>query len=199
MTEPLDLAAAQKHPATKHAREMLHALGIPCEDEDTAATPARLIRALLELTAGLTANPARHFATTFPAPPGDPGMVVVPGIPFTSICEHHLLPFTGKATLAYLPAPGGRIVGLSKLARVAQEFAARPQVQERLGQQIVSVIDAHLDTRGAACLLTAVHSCMTLRGAKAVGATMVTSHLTGAFRSDAAARAELFQLGGAAA
>jgi GTP cyclohydrolase I len=182
----------ETHPATAHARAMLTALGVDCTGEDTADTPARLVGALAELTAGLELDPGRHLAVTFPPPSADPPMVVVPGIPISSVCEHHVLPFTGTATIAYLPA--GRIVGLSKLARVAQEFAARPQVQERLGDQIVTAIDKHLDTRGAACMITAVHSCMTLRGAKAAGAKMVTSHLTGLFREDAAARAEFIQL-----
>src|SRR5205807_5162993 len=111
--------------------------------------------ALAELTSGLALDPARHLAVTFPPPSDDPPMVVVPGIPIVSVCEHHMLPFTGTATVAYLPA--GRIVGLSKLARVAQEYAARPQVQERLGDQIVVTIDRHLDTLGAACQIRAVH------------------------------------------
>lgn len=195
---PDHLTSADLHPATAHARAMLAELGIPCDDDATAATPARFVRAMLEFTSGLHADPARHFKVTFPAPDGDPGMVVVPGIPFVSVCEHHLLAFTGTAALAYLPVPGGRIVGLSKLARVAQELAARPQVQERLGHEIVTTVDANLETRGAACLLRATHSCMTLRGARAVGAGMVTSHLTGLFKTDQAARGEFLQLAGAA-
>lgn len=171
---------------------MLAALGIPCDGEETADTPARLVGALTEMTSGLGLDPARHLAVTFPAPSADPPMVVVPGIPVTSVCEHHLLPFTGTVTVAYLPA--GRIVGLSKLARLAQELAARPQVQERLGDQIVAAIDKHLDTRGAACVIRAMHSCLTLRGARAAGAVMVTSHLTGRYRDDPAVRAELMQL-----
>lgn len=182
----------ETHPATVHARAMLAALGIACDSEDTADTPARMTGALLEMTAGLTLDPGRHLAVTFPPPSLDPPMVVVPGIPVVSVCEHHMLPFTGTATIAYLPA--SRIVGLSKLARVAQEYAARPQVQERLGDQIVAAIDKHLDTRGSACMIRAVHTCMTLRGARATGAEMVTSHLTGAFRDDKAARSEFLML-----
>jgi GTP cyclohydrolase I len=182
----------ETHPATVHARAMLAALGISCDGEDTADTPARMVGALLEMTAGLTLDPGRHLAVTFPPPSADPPMVVVPGVPVESVCEHHMLPFTGTATIAYLPA--GRIVGLSKLARVAQEYAARPQVQERLGDQIVAAIDKHLDTLGAACQIRAVHTCMTLRGVRATGAAMVTSHLTGRFRDDAAARGEFLTL-----
>jgi GTP cyclohydrolase I len=191
---PDHLAPMEAHPAVGHARAMLAALGMPCDDDSTAATPARFVRALMEFCSGVLDDPDRHFKVTFPAPEGDPGMIVVTGIPFTSICEHHLLAFTGTATVAYLPAPGSRICGLSKLARVAQEYAARPQVQERLGTQIVDAITRNLNVLGAACVLSSAHSCMTLRGAKATGAMMVTSHLTGAFRNDPAARTEFLQL-----
>lgn len=180
------------HPATLHAARMLAALGIDVTGEDTQATPARFVGALAELTAGAALDPARHLTVTFPPPSPDPPMVVVPGIPITSVCEHHLLPFTGTATVAYLPA--ARIVGLSKLARVAQELAARPQVQERLGDQITECLTKNLGTLGAACLIRAVHTCMTLRGARAAGASMVTSHLTGRFRDDPAVRAEFLHL-----
>jgi GTP cyclohydrolase I len=182
----------ENHPATVHARAMLAALGLDCDSEETGDTPARLVGALAELTAGLELDPGRHLAVTFPPPSADPPMVVVPGVPIVSVCEHHMLPFTGTATIAYLPV--GRIVGLSKLARVAQEYAARPQVQERLGDQIVATIDKHLETSGSACMIRAVHTCMTLRGARAAGAAMVTSHLTGRFRDDKAARAEFLTL-----
>lgn len=200
MTTPPPLAVwtledAERHPATAHARAMMTELGFDTAGEAMERSPARFVRALLELTVGMNLNPDRHFAVTFPPPSADPGMVVVPGIPFVSVCEHHLLTFTGTATVAYLPA--GRIVGLSKLARVVQEYAARPQVQERLGDQITEAIGKNLNTLGAACVLRSVHSCMTLRGARATGAVMVTSHLTGRFRDDPAVRAELMQLAGA--
>ena len=193
-TLPDHLADAAAHPATEYARLMLGELGMPCDDDATANTPARFVRALLEFTAGLRLDPDRHFQVTFDAPDGDPGMVIVTGVPFVSLCEHHLLPFTGTAAVAYLPKPGGRIVGLSKLARVAQEYAARPQVQERLGQQIVTAIMANLPSLGAACLIESAHSCMTLRGARASGALMKTSHLTGLFKTDLAARDEFLKL-----
>jgi len=195
MTTPtLTLDEAEQHPATRHARAMMTEFGFDTADEAMVRSPARFVKAMLELTAGMHLDPDRHFAVTFPPPSGDPGMVVVPGIPFVSLCEHHLLTFTGTATVAYLPA--GRIVGLSKLARVVQEYAARPQVQERLGDQITEAIGKNLQTLGAACVLRSVHSCMTLRGARATGAEMVTSHLTGRFRDDPAVRAELMQLAG---
>jgi GTP cyclohydrolase IA len=177
-----------------HIRAALALMGLPCDDESTRDTPGRFVRAYAELTAGLHVDPDRHFARTFPAPSNDPGMIIVPRVPLVSLCEHHLLPFHGTATLAYLPAPGAPVVGLSKLARVAQEYAARPQMQERLGDQIVHAITRNLETVGAACVLSSVHACMTLRGARAIGAAMVTSHLTGQFREDAALRAEFLQL-----
>lgn len=190
----LTLDDARDHPATVHARAMLAALGMSCDDDETSATPARFVRAMLELTEGARLDPDRHLQVRFPAPSGDPGLIVTTGVPFTSLCEHHLLPFTGTAAIGYLPEPGSEIVGLSKLARVAQEYAARPQVQERLGDQIVAAVTGNLRTIGAACVLRAEHSCMVLRGARATGAVMVTSHLRGAFRDDPAARTEFLQL-----
>jgi GTP cyclohydrolase I len=180
--------------AARHARAMLYALGIDCDLEGRWETPERFVRALAELTYGLRHDPDRHFARTFPPPSNDPGMIIVPGVPFTSICEHHLLAFTGTATVGYVPAPGAPVVGLSKLARVTQEYAARPQMQERLGDQIVDAVERNLETQGAACVIRSAHSCMTLRGARAVGAVMVTSHLRGSFRKDPAMREEFLSL-----
>jgi GTP cyclohydrolase IA len=200
MTTFLDPAAAVAEAsggiaeAARHARAMFAALGIACDDESTTATPERYVRALLELTAGARTDPARHLARTFPAPSGDPGIIIVPGVPFTAICEHHMLPFTGTIDLGYLPKPGARVVGLSKLARVAREYAARPQMQERLGDQVVQAIAGRLDVDGAACVVRSVHACMTLRGACAVGAAMVTSHMVGRFRESEALRAEFLTL-----
>jgi GTP cyclohydrolase I len=148
------------------------------------------------MTGGRHEDPSIHLATTFPAEHPDPCMVVVRAIPFVSLCEHHMLPYTGTATVAYLPADGADIVGLSKLARVVKGYAARPQVQERLGRQVVDAIIGRLDTQGAACILRAVHTCMTLRGVGAHDAEMVTSHLVGAFRDDPTVRAEFLALSG---
>ncbi|MBO2461589.1 GTP cyclohydrolase I [Actinomadura violacea] len=180
--------------AIRHARAMFAALGMPCDQEGTTATPDRFVRAMLELTAGLRVDPDRHFARTFPAPSADPGIIIVPGIRFTSVCEHHALAFTGTMAVGYLPRPGAPVVGLSKLARVAREYAARPQMQERLGDQIVQAITRSLDTDGAACVIRSQHSCMTLRGARADGAAMVTSHMRGQFRESAALRNEFLTL-----
>lgn len=188
--DPDTLASAEAH-----ARAMLTALGLVDDlDEATADTPGRMVRALVEMTAGRFTDPAAHLARTFPPEGEDGGMIVVPGVRFVSVCEHHLLPFVGSATVGYIPADGGRIVGLSKLARLVHGYAARPQVQERLGVQIVTALCDNLDVRGAACVIRSRHSCMTLRGAKADGADMVTSHLRGVFRTDPTARAEFLAL-----
>lgn len=177
-----------------HARQMLAALGIPCDDESTAHTPARLVRALRDMTWGMREDPARHLARTFPVDGDDAGMIAVPGIGFTSLCEHHVLPFTGTATVAYIPAAGARVVGLSKMPRLVQGYAARPQMQERLGRQILDAITQNLDTIGAAVTIRSVHTCMTLRGPRVTGAEMVTDHLAGVFKADPAVRAEFLDL-----
>jgi GTP cyclohydrolase I len=182
--------------AARHAAAMMAALGMPCDGPRTADTPRRLVAAYADMTRGRYEDPSLHLAVTFPAEEPDPCMIVVRDVPFTALCEHHMLPFTGRATVAYLPADGADIVGLSKLARIVHGYAARPQVQERLGRQIVDAITGRLETQGAACLIRATHTCMTLRGATAVGAEMVTSHLLGAFRDDAAVRVEFLSLAG---
>ncbi|WP_416875893.1 GTP cyclohydrolase I [Kitasatospora sp. SC0581] len=192
MTTPANTADLAR--AAEHAAGLLAALGIPCDTESTAATPRRMAKALAELTAGVRLDPARYLAVTFPPEGERAGLIAAVDVPFTALCEHHVLPFTGRATVAYLPTPGARIVGLSKLARLVQEFAARPQVQERLGQQVVDALGAHLDIQGAACLIRSQHACMTLRGARAHGAAMVTTHLTGALHADLARRAEVLAL-----
>jgi GTP cyclohydrolase I len=134
---------------------------------------------------------ARDFElTTFDNDEGYDEMVVVCDIPLQSICEHHLLPFTGTAHVGYLP--GERIVGLSKFARVVEMFSRRPQVQERLTKQIADWLDRELSPRGVGVVLMAEHSCMSLRGAKVAGTSTRTTALTGALRSDPAARAEFF-------
>jgi GTP cyclohydrolase I len=182
--------------AARHAAAMMETLGMPCDGPRTADTPRRLVAAYADMTRGRFEDPSLHLATTFPAEHPDPCMIVVREVPFVALCEHHMLPFTGHATVGYLPAEGADIVGLSKLARVVQGYAARPQVQERLGRQVVDAITNRLGTQGAACVIRAVHTCMTLRGAGAVGAEMVTSHLLGVFRDDTAVRVEFLSLAG---
>jgi GTP cyclohydrolase I len=184
-----DRGEVDQRAATEAARAFLTALGIDVTGEGLAETPARMARAYAEL---FTARP--FIATTFANDADYDELVVARGIPLVSVCEHHLLPFTGTATVGYLP--GGRIVGLSKLARLVEHFARRPQVQERLTQQIADWLTDHLAPRGVGVLIHAEHSCMTLRGAHATGATTVTSALLGTLRHDRAARAEFFALAG---
>lgn len=162
--------------AADHAYAMLGELGI-AGDLDT---PRRLVRALHELASGRTVDPRRHLRVQFPPTSTQPGLIVVQDVPFTSICEHHVLPFTGIATVAYLPEVDAPIVGLSKLARLVQDYAARPQVQERLTDQVVTALMEVLHPRGAACAIRGVHSCMALRGARTgVSAAMTTTQFGG--------------------
>ena len=168
--------------AAIHAAAMLAELGIEGVDE---RTPLRFVRALDEMAAGRWLEPGRHLAVEFPAVSKEPAMVVVTDIPFVSVCEHHLLPFTGVVTVGYLPQIDAPIVGLSKLARLVQEYAARPQVQERLTEQIATALDRPDRATGAACAVRGVHSCMALRGARTGGqVAMVTVQYLGALKSD---------------
>ncbi|MFB7495689.1 GTP cyclohydrolase I [Streptomyces sp. NPDC056161] len=180
--------------AARHARAMFACLGIPCADEHTVHAPERFVHAVADLTAGHRRDPLRSLDVTFPAESADPGMIVVSGVRFVSLCRHHLLPWAGTATVAYLPAPGARIVGLSKLARLVEGLAARPQTQERLGQQIVHAIDSRLDTLGAACVIRASHACGNPHGTPAPAAHTATTHLLGVCHDDPAVRAELLAL-----
>ena len=161
-TPVADIAAA-----TEHMRAALTALGFDTDRDGVERTPERFVRALDELTWGRRLDPRRHLATTFQ--PEGRTSIAVRGIPVTSICEHHLLVFDGIATVEYLPLEGARIVGLSKLARVAQEYAARATVQERLTTQIADAVEQCLATRGVAVLVRSDHSCMSSRGARAHG------------------------------
>ncbi|MDA0564174.1 GTP cyclohydrolase I [Streptomonospora sp. S1-112] len=178
------LIDAEDTEAQEHARRMMAALGLPVTESGMADTPRRLVRALREFTAGMHEDPARHLRVTFPPEAEEPGIIAVTAVPFVSVCEHHLLPFTGRANVAYVPALKAPIVGLSKLARLVRGYAARPQVQERLGEQVVEALCTRLDSVGAACRISAEHSCMTLRGARAEGAQMATLHLRGVFQTD---------------
>lgn len=183
MPEP-DLDAA-----AEAARAFLVALGVDLEAPGLARTPLRMAKAYAEMF-----HPRPFELTTFPNDEGYDEMVVARNIPFTSVCEHHLLPFTGQATVGYLP--GDRILGLSKLARVVELFARRPQVQERMTQQVARWLDERLAAKGVGVVLTAEHSCMTVRGVQAQGTTTTTSALLGLLREDARTRAEFLALAG---
>src|ERR1700748_2795921 len=152
--------------AERAAAGFLAALGIDVEHEDLRETPARMARAYAEL---FSASPRR--LTTFANDKGYDELVLARAIPFRTVCEHHLLPFSGLAHVGYLP--GDRILGLSKLARLVGHFAAPPQTQERLTRQVADSLITHLSPRGAGVVLEAEHSCMTLRGARAIGAKTV--------------------------
>jgi len=177
--------------AARAAADFLAALGIAVDREGLRETPARMARAYAEL---FDARPLR--LTTFPNHQGYDELVLARAIPFRTVCEHHLLPFSGVAHVGYLP--GERIAGLSKLARLVEHFAARPQVQERLTKQIADCLAIRLRAPGVGVVLEAEHSCMTLRGVRAHGAKTVTSALLGTLRADPASRAEFFALAGLA-
>jgi GTP cyclohydrolase IA len=183
----IDLEAAQRA-----AADFLAALGIEVDREGLDETPARMARAYAEL---FDAQPLR--LTTFPNEAAYDELVMARDIPFRTVCEHHLLPFSGVAHVGYLP--GERILGLSKLARLVEHFAARPQIQERLTKQVADCLAARLRPVGAGVVLQAEHTCMTLRGVRATGAKTVTSALFGTLRADASSRAEFFALAGVAA
>jgi GTP cyclohydrolase IA len=179
---PVDLPAAERA-----AAGFLTALGIDLDREGRRDTPARMARAYAELFA---AQPFR--LTTFPNDEGYDELVLARAIPFRTLCEHHMLLFSGVAHVGYLP--GERILGLSKLARLVEHFAARPQTQERLTMQVANCLDADLRPRGVGVVLEAEHTCMTQRGIRALGATTVTSALLGTLRTDPRSRAEFFAL-----
>jgi len=184
-----DPAGVDLEAAGRAAADFLAALGVDLSREELQETPARMARAYAEL---FDAAPFR--LTTFPNEEGYDELVLARAIPFRTVCEHHLLPFSGVAHVGYLPAE--RILGLSKLARLVEHFAARPQTQERLTKQIADCLSESLRPRGAGVVLEAEHSCMTLRGVRAHGATTVTSSLAGILRADARSRAEFFALAG---
>ncbi len=184
-----DTTAPDVAAATRAARALLEALGLDTAAEGMAETPGRMARAYAEL---FSAPP--FAATTFPNDEGYDELVLARDIPVQSLCEHHLLPFSGVAHIGYLP--GARILGLSKLARVLELFARDLQVQERLTQQVADWLQEHLAPRGVGVVVEAEHLCMSLRGVRAGGARTVTSALHGVLRSDARSRAEFFALTG---
>ena len=173
--------------AERAAAEFLEALGLRLDTESLRQTPRRMAQAYAELL-----TPREFDLTTFPNDEGYDELVLVRAIPIKSVCEHHLLPFTGVAHVGYLP--GARILGLSKIARVVELFAHRPQVQERLTKQIADWLQEHLQPRGVGVVIEAEHLCMTLRGVQAAGARTLTSTLLGTLRDDPRSRAEFLGL-----
>lgn len=169
-------------------REILAAIGEDPERDGLKDTPARVARMYAETCAGLHEDPARHLKVTFDADHDE--MILVREIPFYSMCEHHLVPFFGHAHVAYIPSASGRITGLSKLARLVDGYAKRPQVQERLTTQVAQAMETALEPRGIVVVIEAEHLCMGMRGVRKPGSTTVTSAVRGIFRSDPSARAE---------
>lgn len=173
-------------------RELLIGIGEDPDREGLLGTPDRIARACEEIFGGMQEDPSAHLLKQFHEP-GNENMVIVKDIPFSSMCEHHLLPFTGRAHICYLPKDG-RITGLSKLARCVTGYAHRPQLQERLNQQIADALVERLDPRGVLVVLEATHTCMTMRGIKSAGSLTVTSAVRGWFKEDLKAREEALRL-----
>jgi GTP cyclohydrolase I len=171
-------------------REILLAVGEDPDREGLQETPARVARMYAEMFAGLHTDARQHLQRTFTQKYDE--MVLVKDIQFASMCEHHLLPFYGKAHIAYLP--NGTVLGLSKLARVVEAVARRPQVQERMTETIADLITEELVPRGVAVVIEAAHSCMSIRGVRSTHAQTVTSAMRGAFRDNLATRAEFMAL-----
>jgi GTP cyclohydrolase IA len=182
MNKVFDIEAAERA-----MKELLWAMGEDADREGLLATPARSAKAWAEVTAGYSQDPANVLKTSdgkdgFLDTDGFDQMVVLRNIPFWSTCEHHLLPFSGYASIGYLPSVSGLVVGLSKLARLVDVYAKRLQVQERMTQQIAKALQSHLKADGVGVVVRATHSCMTCRGIKKEGSEMVTEVLLGSFR-----------------
>lgn len=187
LAEEVDLGRIEKA-----VREILIAIGEDADREGLADTPARVARMYAETCAGLHQDPERHLKVTFDVNHDE--MIMVRDISLYSICEHHLVPFHGMAHVAYIPNTDGRVTGLSKIARLVDGYAHRPQVQERLTAQIANAIEETLEPRGVLVVIEAEHMCMAMRGVKKAGASTVTSAVRGVFREDIAARSEAMRL-----
>jgi GTP cyclohydrolase I len=185
MTKPVDHERIEKA-----VREILIAVGEDPDREGLLETPARVARMYAEVFSGLRKDPAIHLKRVFTEKYDE--VVLVRDIEFCSMCEHHLLPFTGKAHIAYLP--NGQVVGLSKLGRLVEEVARRPQVQERMTETIADMLEEHLSARGVAVVLEATHTCMTMRGVRKPGSLCMTSAMRGIFRENLSSRAEVIGL-----
>jgi GTP cyclohydrolase I len=171
-------------------REILAAVGENPDREGLLETPARVARMYAEMFSGLHADPREHLKKFFKEQYDE--VVLVRDISFCSMCEHHLLPFTGKAHIGYMPS--GKVIGLSKLARVVEVVARRPQVQERMTQEIAQLLEQELGAKAVAVVVEASHSCMTIRGVRKPGSLCLTSAMKGLFRSNVSSRAEIMQL-----
>lgn len=184
---PIDLPRAEAA-----VRELLIAVGEDPDREGLRATPKRVARAYAEVFAGLHVDPSDVLQTTFDEHHNE--LVLVKDIPLFSICEHHLVPFHGTAAVGYIPGDDGRITGLSKLARVVDLYARRPQVQERLTGQVADALVQRLEPRGVIVVIEAEHLCMAMRGVRKPGARTMTSAVRGIFQDDPRTRAEALGL-----
>ena len=182
---PVDLERIEKA-----VHEILIAIGEDPERQGLRETPRRVAHMYAELFSGLHEDPTRHLEAMFDEAHHE--MVVLRDISFNSMCEHHLMPFEGKAHIAYIP--NGKVVGVSKLARIVDSFSRRPQVQERLTSQIADLLAQRVKARGCAVGIEAVHTCMTCRGVKKPGSVMVTSAIRGLMQTNQSTRAEAMAL-----
>ncbi len=180
---PVDLARIEKA-----VREILEAVGEDPDRDGLEATPKRVARMYAEIFTGLHEDPTEHLTVTFESSHDE--MVMVRDIPLYSMCEHHLIPFIGKAHVAYIPGKEGRITGLSKIARLVEGYSRRPQVQEQLTVQIADAMETTLEPRGVMVIVEAEHLCMSMRGIQKSGSTTVTSAVRGLFRENSATRQE---------
>ena len=187
-----DESGVDKARIEKAVREILEAVGEDPDRDGLVRTPQRVAEMYAEIFGGLHHDPDGVLEVTFEA--GHDEMVMVRDIPLYSVCEHHVIPFVGKAHVAYIPNSDGRITGLSKLARLVDVYARRPQVQENLTTQIADTIQRVLQPRGVLVVIEAEHLCMSMRGVRKPGTTTITSAVHGLFRNDPATRAEAMQL-----
>jgi len=187
-TEPQ--SGVDKQRIESAVREILEAVGEDPDREGLRETPARVARMYAEMFAGLRLDPRTYLRRVFTVKYDE--MVVVKDISFESMCEHHLLPFMGKAHIAYLP--NGKVVGLSKIPRAVEALAHRPQVQERMTQELADILMEELDARGVAVILEATHTCLAIRGVRKTGSVMTTSAMRGTFRTNPSTRSELLAL-----
>lgn len=188
IVDPAPATAVDQPRIEAAVREILAAIGEDPTRDGLVNTPARVARMYAEICAGLHEDPAVHVQTTFEADHDE--MVMVRDIPLYSLCEHHLAPFIGKAHVAYIPNDDGRVIGLSKFARLIDGYARRPQVQERLTSQVADALDASLSPKGVMVVMEAEHLCMSMRGVKKAGSSTVTSAVRGLFRASVATREE---------
>jgi GTP cyclohydrolase I len=176
----------------KATKEIIKAIGEDPTREGLVETPRRVAEMYSELFSGMSMDPTEELYVGYEL--GHREMVIVKDIPFYSMCEHHLLPFFGIVHIGYIPDQSGRVVGISKLARVVEIIARRPQIQERMTTQIADAIDAGISPQGVAVVVQAEHMCMVMRGVKKPGSNIITSAIRGGFRRKAASRAEFFSL-----